>query len=242
MFDRLKYKQFARIQLKNRWTVPVLTTLFVSIIMLLLQIPEAKGVWDSDALSNVINSADPWKAYWTFMASYKEPDYLRWVNIITSLISVILFTAQIHVYLKMSQGPEPVTFGDFIEGLANWWRAIIAGIWTFLWTFLWTLLFIIPGIVKSIAYSQIFYLITEYPGLSAGQAMRISTTITRGYKGNLFAMYLSFIGWGLLCCCTCGIGFLWLIPYINMSLTNAYHGLLKQAFESHSISPEDFTK
>ncbi|MDR2658511.1 MAG: DUF975 family protein [Spirochaetaceae bacterium] len=41
-------------------------------------------------------------------------------------------------------------------------------------------------------------------------------------------VHLSFIGWGLLCCLSFGIGFLWLVPYISMSITNFYEELRKK--------------
>lgn len=43
-----------------------------------------------------------------------------------------------------------------------------------------------------------------------------------GYKWRYFLLNLSFIGWGILCIFTLGIGLLWLIPYINTSLAEFY--------------------
>ena len=43
-----------------------------------------------------------------------------------------------------------------------------------------------------------------------------------GHKMDLFLMSLSFIGWALLCILTLGIGFLWLFPYINVSIAKFY--------------------
>ena len=39
---------------------------------------------------------------------------------------------------------------------------------------------------------------------------------------DLFWLYLSFIGWGILCLFTAGIGFLWLGPYIETSVAAFY--------------------
>jgi uncharacterized membrane protein len=46
-----------------------------------------------------------------------------------------------------------------------------------------------------------------------------------GHKGKLFVLYLSFIGWFLLSCITCGVGFLWLVPYVQTTLANFYDDL-----------------
>ena len=55
-------------------------------------------------------------------------------------------------------------------------------------------------------------------------------------------MYLSFLGWDFLSLCTLGILELWLAPYKNMTYTNAYHALMKEALESGRIRPEDLTE
>jgi uncharacterized membrane protein len=43
-----------------------------------------------------------------------------------------------------------------------------------------------------------------------------------GYKWKYFCLSLRFIGWGLLCVLTFGIGFIWLMPYMQQSLTQFY--------------------
>ena len=158
------------------------------------------------------------------------------------IVAAILEVAALNVYLKMSRSPEPVTFGNFIEGLNNWARATLAILWQFLWILLWSFLFIIPGIIKAFAYSQTLYIVAEYKEVSVTKAMNISKVITRGHKWDIFVMYLSFIGWDFLCIFTLGIGTLWLTPYKNMTYTNAYHAILKEAIESGKIKPEDLAE
>ena len=72
--------------------------------------------------------------------------------------------------------------------------------------------------------------------------MRISIEITKGHKWDLFVMYLSFLGWDILSVLTIGILELWLSPYKNMTYTNAYHALIKEALESGRIKPEDLSE
>lgn len=239
MFNRQKYKEFARIQLKKRWVLPVVMTLITFVISVLLEIPYTRNIINVFEEQGAASASNFWSTYRQVAASYKETTLERICGWVSFFISAILTVAQYHVYLKMSRGPEPVHFGDFMEGFSNWWRAIIASLWMYLWIILWTLLFIIPGIVKSIAYSQTYFIITEFPEISVTKALDISKLITSGFKGDLFAMWMSFIGWGIISCLTCGIGFIWLIPYMNMSLTNAYHGLMKHALETQIITADD---
>ena len=163
-------------------------------------------------------------------------------TIVDMIVSAILEVAAIGVYIKMSRSPEPVSFSDFIDGFNNWARATLAVLWQFLWVLLWTLLFIIPGIIKAIAYSQMFYIIAEYKDISVTKAMRISMEITKGHKWDLFVLSLSFIGWALLAPFTLGILYFWLKPYMNMTYVNAYHALMKEALESGRIKPEDLSE
>ena len=98
----------------------------------------------------------------------------------------------------------------------------------------------IPGIVKALAYSQTFFIVAENPHISVRKAMRLSIAMTKGYKGDLFVLGLSFIGWALLSTLTLYIGFLWLSPYINATLVNTYRFLKQSAFDCGVFKPEDF--
>ena len=94
-----------------------------------------------------------------------------------------------------------------------------------LFVFLWTLLLIIPGIVKGFAYSMTPYILEENPELSAYDAIKYSEKMMMGHKWDLFVLSLSFIGWFFLCLLTAGIGFLWLTPYVQLSMSEFYEDL-----------------
>lgn len=74
-----------------------------------------------------------------------------------------------------------------------------------LFIFLWSLLFIIPGIVKSYAYRLVPYILAEAPDMDAREARTRSEEMMKGHKWEAFVFDLSFLGWDLLCVCTCGI-------------------------------------
>lgn len=94
-----------------------------------------------------------------------------------------------------------------------------------LYIFLWLLLLIIPGIVAAYSYRIVFYLIIDNPEIGVSEALRKSKEMMYGYKSKLFCLDLSFIGWGLLCILTFGVGFLWLYPYMITSQTIFYEEL-----------------
>lgn len=94
-----------------------------------------------------------------------------------------------------------------------------------LFVFLWTLLLIIPGIIKSLAYAMTPFILAENPEIAAYDAIKLSEKMMMGHKWDLFVLCLSFIGWFILACLTFGIGFLWLTPYVQLSLCEFYEDL-----------------
>ena len=53
-------------------------------------------------------------------------------------------------------------------------------------------------------------------------------------------MQVSFIGWIILAAIPCGIGFLWLLPYMQLSYTHAYRFLQTQALTAGVLRMSDF--
>ena len=162
MFERKKYKSFAKKQLSGRWGIPILITIFIFVISAIFSIPDILQLIRSGYVSAVL-SHDTSSA----VDAYNKATSASLLTSIASMIvSAIMEVASIGVYIKMSRSPEPVSVSDFIEGFNNWARATLGILWQTLWTLLWTLLFVIPGIIRSIAYSQMFFIIAEYKEVS----------------------------------------------------------------------------
>ena len=53
----------------------------------------------------------------------------------------------------------------------------------------------------------------------------MSRVMMKGHKMDLFLLYLSFIGWALLCVLTLFIGYFWLEPYMQMTMVKFYEQL-----------------
>lgn len=68
----------------------------------------------------------------------------------------------------------------------------------------------------------IFWLYVDDPQMEAMEAFRASTALLRSAKWRLCVMVLSFFGWAVLGTLSLGIGFLWILPYIDQALTNFY--------------------
>lgn len=66
-------------------------------------------------------------------------------------------------------------------------------------------------------FALIYPLLADHPKMGPVVALKRSAQIMCGRKWKLFCLYFRFWGWMLLAIITCGIGYLWLIPYMATS-------------------------
>ena len=66
------------------------------------------------------------------------------------------------------------------------------------------------------------YIITDHPEISGTEAITLSRKMMKGHKMEAFFFDLSFLGWILLGCITCGI---LLVFYVNPYYYNASAGI-----------------
>lgn len=125
------------------------------------------------------------------------------------------------IYLKLSYR-EPAEIGDLFQPFQNFVNTFFAGFLSTIFTFLWSLLFVIPGIVKALAYSQVYYILCDHPEYTGREAIDASQEMMRGHKGELFVLQLSFFGWSFL---TFGLLLLYVKPYYQAALTEFYRYL-----------------
>ena len=100
--------------------------------------------------------------------------------------------------------------------------------------FLWGLLLFFPGVVKHYSYAMSPYIVRDHvrsgKEIKATEAIKLSRELMKGHKLDLFVLDLSFIGWEILASMTLGIGYLWLIPYIQTTKANFFHALAGQKY------------
>lgn len=215
MFDRAALKLKAKERLRGTWfPVPAVTTVILFAVTILLS-----------SFSN------------------KESDVMKLVGFVLELVVIGAFSiAFAHFYLeynKLQPGEKP-KFNTFMDGFNLFVKGVLGYLWMFLWICLWTLCLIVPGIIKSLSYSMTMFILAENPNVSINKALLISSEITKGHKGDIFVIGLSFIGWFLLSALTCGILFIWVYPYIELTMTNTYQFLKEEALRTGSVTLEDF--
>jgi uncharacterized membrane protein len=147
-------------------------------------------------------------------------------GIITLIVGGPLELGLAGYFLMITRQHSP-QMEHLFKGFRNFERALVFYIVRTVFIVLWSLLFIIPGIIAALRYSMAAYILYDNPEISGMEALERSKEMMDGRKGKLFGLYLSFIGWAILCIFTLGIGFLWLYPYIKASEANFYEEVKK---------------
>lgn len=133
---------------------------------------------------------------------------------------------------------ERTDINDLLAGHRQFSRVFGTVFLQGLYTLLWTLLLIIPGIIKSLSYALTPYILHDHAELQYNSAIERSMEMMDGHKMRLFLLYLSFIGWGILALFTCGLGFLWLTPYVNASLAAFYEDVRADYEANYAFNDE----
>ena len=108
----------------------------------------------------------------------------------------------------------------------KWLNILIAEILTSVIVALFSLLLVVPGIIVALGYAFVTLLVID-TDIAGQDALKESKEMMDGYKWDYFVFLLSFIGWGILCCLTCGILLIWVLPYFTVSELIYYDELKK---------------
>lgn len=161
----------------------------------------------------------------------------------SSVITLLLIPFTIAAsgyYLNHIRGFNPEWKSLYKEGIDNYGSYLVTGVLVNVFTVLWSLLFVVPGIIKALSYSQANYVIHDNPRLKGKEAIEISKRMTNGFKGDLFSMYLSFIGWYILVGLTGGILSIYVTPYVETTAAMYYENLKRYSIENGIVAPEAF--
>lgn len=80
-------------------------------------------------------------------------------------------------------------------------------------------------LIIALRFSQVFILLLEHGEMGVMEAFRMSAELMEGNMGRFFYIELSFIGLTLLGLLSCGIGMLWVTPYMMQVGVNFYRDL-----------------
>lgn len=167
----------------------------------------------------------------------------KWVNVaIGSLIYLLLIGIAGSTSLLELIVYGPLTFGYYLyvscnidrgenninllfKGFERFVDTLVAGLLLSLAVGIGVVLLIVPGIIVSCGLSMTFFIMVDDPNISGIDALQQSWNMMKGQKWNLFCLWIRFIGWLLLSILTCGIGFIFLKPYMVATTQNFYRKL-----------------
>lgn len=80
----------------------------------------------------------------------------------------------------------------------------------------------------SLKFSQVYYLLLDFPDYSAMELLKMSWKLMKGHTGRLLYIQVSFLPLMLAGLFSLGIGFLFILPYQNMTYTIFYLDLISE--------------
>ena len=119
------------------------------------------------------------------------------LTVLTNLLSAVLAAGFVLYCMAVRRG-ERAEYLTLFDGFSFAGKIILLMIVEFIFITLWAMLFVIPGVVAMYRYRFAMYNLCENPGVGVMEALAMSKRQTRGYKAQLFALDISFLGWDIL--------------------------------------------
>lgn len=136
---------------------------------------------------------------------------------------------------------KPATFADVFSEFHRFGAGFMMQLLRSVYVFLWSLLFVIPGIYAGYGYAMTPYILLENPNMTANEAITASKQLMDGNRFRLFCLEISFIGWMLLAILfTCGIGILWVVPYMEASFAAFYREIKAEKYGREEKKEEPY--
>lgn len=239
MLDRRQLKLEAKSITKNAKVSAYLFTLLYLVVLRLLDGVEflTSGVPAED-LELYFGAEMPEVVMWLSQPIIRVPALVAgFIGIVITLVSLVLNAGYVVYAMNVRKG-QTAPYATLFDGFIFAGKLILLNIVMSVFVFLWSLLFLIPGIIATYRYRFAIYNLCDDPSVGVMEALRMSKAQTRGYKGQLFVLDLSFIGWNFLCALTMGILSIWIMPYIQQT-DIGYFEAIKSASGIGARRPED---
>ncbi|MBQ1869664.1 MAG: DUF975 family protein [Treponema sp.] len=252
-YNRANLKKEALADLKGKWKNAGLVGLLFYIPCLVMMLVYLFLFWSSPfgvlgMLFSVL------LAYVVFSMLYLA--LLRWSNIllkegdsscknffrgITPMAIPALFWFFLRVFLWFLLLSVPILPIGVVGSLANISSvpviiAVVAYCCIFLFLFLYLVL-----LAKITSYAMMFFALADKPDLDVRKSLDVAVMVTEGFRTNLFVTQLSFLGWGILCILTLGIGLIWVLPYYSQVMTRAWQFMLREKGKMLALTGESGT-
>lgn len=207
---RAQIKQKAKTDIKGQ-------TFLLFVLIFLVNLPnEINGIISTSYnISNQFSNIQ--------VSSFSVPSTIL---IIFAIIFLPLQLGLAKIFIDNSKEKKDINISSLIpyyKNLNQAFQFVIASILKYIYIVLGTICLIIPGIIMALRYAWLPYVFAEDPTLSYKEAMHKTKAMMKGHSGDLFVLYLSFLGWFILCGLTFGILSIYVAPYFTATLANFYN-------------------
>lgn len=197
MINRAELKRHAKDELRGKWGLAIggffLATLIPQVVSQVLEI-----------------------------VSDKSLSLLLIVFLATMIITAIMSIGMCKFALNYATNGETPALEDIFSGFKVILKALGVYFLVSIIIGIGFILLIVPGIILSLMFSQVFYILADDNSKSIIDCLEESAAMMKGYKLNYFVLLLSFLGWIILGMIPLFIGLLWVIPYMNVTMASFY--------------------
>ncbi len=195
-YNRATLKREAKMAMSQSQTSPYLMGLVFLIISLVSSALVFSLNFPKGALMGII-SGDIEALAPTLLYSYKTGFFAEILTFLLNMMfSVVSFGFIIFCMSVFRRQPNSI--GMLFDGFEMFLKVFLLQIVTGIFVFLWSLLLFVPGIIAVYRYRFAPFLLIDNPHMSVLDCIRESKRLTKGYKGKLFVLDLSFILWFIL--------------------------------------------
>ncbi len=212
--NRVALKADAKSAMKQALINPYLVTVIMGVILTVLSVIQLfLDKWQK-ILENSQASLDQWRPYIIFSIIF---------FVIYFIISTLLDFGYLSYCLKVAKRDESMSYGDLFSSTSYLLKALGLSFMMGLFITLWSILLIIPGIIAALRYSQAIFIMVENPDKGIFQCIEESKDMMDGRLWEFFVLSLSFILWHLLAMITCCLAYIYVYPYVTVTLANYYN-------------------
>lgn len=216
----------ARFALRGRWAIAVGATLLYGVITQGLNFVSDFGPDSWKVVGIILNllaailitapMALGWARFFLQIARRQNPDLKRLFDRFKLFGKTIGTSILVGVYISLAA--IPIIFAFVLGTVAlvalkdHPFLPLAIALATLL-----LLASLIPIILVMLNYSQTFFVLSDNPQFTPSTALSQSRAIMVGFRWKYFCLGWRFFWWMLLAILTCGIGLLWVLPYMVTS-------------------------
>lgn len=209
MSTRVELKSHAKNQLKGKWGLAIGGMFVAGILIPIITNLISRLVSESLILSII-------------------------VCLVSIVIDVTIGVGMCRFSLNYADENKKPEFGDIFSQFKVIHKAIGLYILMFIIIMVGLILLVVPGIIFTYMFSQSFFILADDNSKSIIECLKESANMMKGHKFEYFVLVLSFLGWIILGLIPLGIGLLWVLPYMNVTVA-AYYLEVKNNYNQSKI-------